>query len=673
MSTNQTVIIDNQVVAIDGEQSLLELIRKIGIDIPTFCYNSELSIYGACRMCVVELEGRGIVASCSTPPAPGMKIATNSPRVQRARKTVLELLLANHDRECTTCEKSGHCKLQDLAERFGVRKIRFGERDVKLPLDDSGTSLVRDPNKCILCGDCVRMCSEVQGIGVLNFANRGSKVQVTPAFHKNLTDVDCVNCGQCAAICPTGAIVVKSEIGKAWAALNDSSKLVVAQVAPAVRVALGEEFGLPAGEIVTGKVVAALKRLGFGKVFDTSMAADLTVMEETTEFLERVEKGERLPQFTSCCPAWVKYAEHNEVDFLPNLSSCRSPQQMFGSLVKRYWARELGKKPEDIYVISIMPCTAKKFEITRPEFSIDGVPDVDLVLTTQELARMIREAGLAFDKVEVESFDMPFGFTTGAGVIFGATGGVAEAALRAAYEIVTGTILEQVNFEEVRGFKGLKEFTVDLNGTEIKVAVVHGLANAKELLRRIKDGEADYHLIEVMACPGGCIGGAGQPIATDQEIKKARARSIYRADKLSQLRKAQDNPVVAKFYEKWLEHPNSHEAHETLHTSYATRGRITDEDIQLFTSERKHKVDLAVCVGTCCYLKGSYNTLQEFIKKAEQAGVRDRLNLHATFCLEGCSQGPSIRINDEVIGGVTADRVESVLKEHVLPKLPVQS
>lgn len=592
MNDRQTLIIDHQEVVIDNEPNLLTLIRKIGIDMPTFCYYSELSIYGACRMCVVEIEGRGIVASCSTPPAAGMKILTNSPRVQRVRRNVLELLLANHDRDCTSCEKSGNCKLQELANRFGIRNNRFGERQEKLPLDQSGPSIVRDPNKCILCGDCVRVCSEVQGVGILDFINRGSKAQVAPAFNKELAEVDCVNCGQCSAVCPTGALVVKSQVGEAWKAIHNPDKVVVVQIAPAVRVALGEEFGQTPGEIVTGKMVAALKRLGFDKVFDTSITADLTVMEETTEFLNRFTQGGTIPQFTSCCPAWVKYVEHNQTDFLPNLSSCRSPQQMFGSLVKKYWAKELGKAPGDIVVISIMPCTAKKFEAGRPEFATDGVQDVDLVLTTQELGRMIREAGLVFEKLEMESFDMPFGFTTGAGVLFGTTGGVAEAVIRAAYEMVTGELLEQVNFEGVRGFEKVKEVTLNLKGKEVRVAVVHGLGNAKQLLAKLKAGEANFDLIEVMACPGGCIGGAGQPVATGTDVKKARSKGIYNADKLSQLRKSQDNPVVAKFYEKWLEKPNSHEAHGSLHTEYTNRSRIVGEDIQLLSSEQALRVSV---------------------------------------------------------------------------------
>lgn len=667
MSVNNLIYIDNQAVEINGEKNLLQLIRKTGIDLPTFCYHSELSVYGACRMCVVEVEGQGIVASCSTPPQPGSRILTNSPRVQRVRRTVLELLLANHERDCTTCEKNGHCKLQELANRFGIRRVRFGERDLKLPIDNSGSSIVRDPNKCILCGDCVRMCSEVQGIGILNFSNRGSQVRVSPAFNKTMAEVDCVGCGQCTAVCPTGALVVKKEIDKAWAALHNRDLLVVAQVAPAVRVALGEEFGIPAGEIVTGKVVAALKRLGFNKVFDTCLAADLTVIEETQEFLERLERNERLLQFTSCCPAWVKFAEFNEPELLHQISSCRSPQQMFGSLVKKYWAKSLDKKPQEIFVISIMPCTAKKYEAARPEFSENKVRDVDLVLTTQELAQMIRESGLDFANLDAESFDMPLGFTTGAGVIFGASGGVAEATLRNAYEKVSGEILEQVNFEAVRGFKGLKETSVKINNREIKVAVVHGLGNVQKLIRKIKEGKAEYDLIEVMACPGGCIGGAGQPIAVT-ETKQARGHAIYKADKLSQLRKSQDNPIVARIYQNWLEKPGSDQAHRSMHTKYRTRAKIKGEDIELLSSREEDKVDIAVCVGACCYQKGSYDTLREFMKQADQLNLSERVNLHATVCMEGCQHSPSVKIDGELLEEVTPSKVESIFKSRVLSR-----
>jgi NADH-quinone oxidoreductase subunit G len=408
------------------------------------------------------------------------------------------------------------------------------------------------------------------------------------------------------------------------------------------------------------------------------MAADLTVMEETAEFLNRIKKGENLPQFTSCCPAWVKYAEHNAADLLKNLSTCRSPQQIFGSVVKRHWAKKLGKKPEEVFVISIMPCSAKKFEAARPEFSVNGVRDVDLVLTTQELARMIRESGLLFDQLEVEAFDMPFGLTTGAGVIFGATGGVAEAVLRTAHSLLTCKPADEYandglfNFETVRGFEGLKEAVLEVDGLEVKVAVVHGLGNAKRLLAEVKEGKANYHLIEVMACPGGCVGGAGQPVATGGEAKKKRAQGLYSADKLSQLRKAHDNPAVARLYEQWLKKPNSSEAHKTLHTSYQMRGRITGEEITLLTSKQENKINLAVCVGTCCYLKGSYDTLKKLMEKAESEGVGDRINLHATFCLENCEKGgPSVRVDDTVVSGVTPDKVESFFTENILGKLKI--
>jgi NADH-quinone oxidoreductase subunit G len=442
---------------------------------------------------------------------------------------VLELLLANHDRDCTTCEKSGVCKLQDLAQRMGVRQVRFGHREKMLPIDNSSPAIVRDPNKCILCGDCVRVCAEVQGIGVLDFINRGSEAVVSPAFGKNLADVDCVNCGQCASVCPTGALVVRSEIEDVFKAINDPSKVVVAQIAPAVRVAIGEEFGFRPGEVAMGQMVASLKKMGFDKVYDTSFTADLTVLEETHEFLERVQKGEHLPQFTSCCPAWVKYAEQYHPELLSQLSSCRSPQQMFGSVAKRFLSKQLGVKPQDLVVVSIMPCTAKKFEARRPEFivQIDGVnvPDVDNVLTTQELARMIKEYGLDFVNLEPEPLDMPFGLSTGAGMIFGNSGGVAEAVLRAAGEMATGQSSGQVKFSEVRGLDGIREAEVDVAGNKVRLAVVHSLSNAKALLEKLAAGEVAYDLIEVMACPGGCIGGGGQPLPYDTGAKLKRRKS----------------------------------------------------------------------------------------------------------------------------------------------------
>lgn len=656
------IFINNHSYELNDEENLLKVVRKAGIELPTFCYHSELSVYGACRMCLVEVEGQGIVAACSTTPRPGMKIKTHTKRLQHIRRMALELLLANHNRECTTCDRSGSCKLQELAERFGIKDIRFGHRDQQLPIDASSPSLVRDPNKCILCGDCVRMCQEVQGIGVLDFANRGSKVVVTPAFGKNMAEVDCVNCGQCAAVCPTGALVVKSQREDVWDALQDETKTVIVQIAPAVRVAIAEEFGGKPGDIELGKLAAALRRLGFARIFDTSFAADLTVMEETREFIGRLQSNDRIPQFTSCCPAWVKYAEQYQADMLDHLSSCKSPQQMFGSVAKEFYAKELGIDRKDLIVVSLMPCSAKKFEAQREEFAVDGVKDVDFVLTTHEIAKMIKEAGIIFTDLEIESLDMPFGFFTGAGVIFGATGGVAEAALRAAYEMVTQKKLEDVNFKAVRGMQGLKEATVDLAGTEVKIAVVHGLGNVKELLRKIKAGEAHYDLIEVMACPGGCIGGAGQPFPNDTEARKERAAGIYRADRMNTLHKSQDSPVINEFYKNHLEKLSHDELHDLLHTDYGNRRRIKGQSISLMGAPAG-ELSVSVCVGTCCYLGGSYDLLQNLMRVVENdPTLHDRVKIQATFCFENCQGGPSLKIGDEIIGKMTAADTDKVIE-----------
>lgn len=543
-----TMVIDGQKVEFDGEKNILDVIRKAGIVLPTFCYHSELSIYGACRMCMVEDKWGRPMAACSSLPKDGLEIFTNTPSLQKHRRMILELILANHHRDCTTCEKNGKCKLQELATRFGIRRVRFGSRDQSLSLDKSSSAIVRNPDKCILCGDCVRMCEEIQSMGVLGFAYRGSRIKVTPAFEASLSESECVNCGQCAAVCPTGAIVVKNETEELWSLLYNPAKRVVAQIAPAVRVSLGEEFGLPAGEVVTGKVVAALKKLGFDEVYDTSLAADLTVLEESHEFMERLKKGTALPLFTSCCPAWVRYVETKHPDLLPHISTCRSPQQMFGALIKEHFRTAKDEDSKDTVVVSIMPCTAKKAEAARPEYTINGERDVDLVITTQELATMIREAGILFNELDSEALDMPFGLSSGAGILFGATGGVAEAVLRKCYGPKNSETLKQMAFSGVRGMEGIKEISVELEDRVLNFAIVHGLKNATDLLESIRKGKKHYDFVEVMACPGGCIGGAGQPLPFDSRIKEMRAKGIYQADRVSQIKRSEENPVIMALY-----------------------------------------------------------------------------------------------------------------------------
>jgi NADH-quinone oxidoreductase subunit G len=668
-----TLTIDGRTVAIEGERNLLELVRKANIDLPTFCYHSELSVYGACRLCLVQIEGRGIQGACSTPPEPGLKILTTTPEIREIRRIAVELLLANHDQSCPTCSRSTNCQLQSLAQRLGVKQVRFKPVQKRVPLDESSPSLVRDPNKCVLCGDCVRMCSEIQGIGAIDFAHRGHEVSVQPAFGKNLGDVECVNCGQCASVCPTGALTPKSEIDEVWNLLADPTKTVVVQIAPAVRVGLGESFGLPPGEITTGRIVAALKFLGFNQIYDTSFAADLTVLEESTEFLERKGKGGTLPMFTSCCPGWVKYAEQYFPELLPNLSTCRSPQAMFGSLVKGMLPEQLKIERKDLKVVAIMPCTAKKFEAKRPEMGVDGDPDVDHVLTTQELAQMIKSAGLIFDTLQPESFDMPFGFYTGAGVIFGNSGGVMEAVLRYAAEKITGKKLEDVEFQQVRGDSGLREASINVNGTELKLAIVHGLRNARVVAEQVRAGKSHYDLIEVMACPGGCIGGAGQPISTSRDSRALRTKGLYHADKMLQLHKSQDNVFITECYAKFLGEIGGEKAHHLLHTTYQSRHRISDESLPLMQSKNEDKVKVSVCLGTNCFLKGSQEVLNGVLRHAEQTGLEGRLDVRAGFCFEKCETGPTVMIDGQHVCGCTAEKAIEVINSRIENESPAHT
>ena len=656
MDEKKSLWIDGREVAIEGERNLLEVIRKAGIDIPTFCYHSELSIYGACRLCLVEIEGRGLVASCSIPPEPGIKVLTNTPNIRKIRRVNVELLLANHDQNCTTCPKTGSCQLQSLAKRMGIEKVRFHSTHPAGEKDCSSLALVRDPGKCVLCGDCVRFCSEVQSVGALDFAFRGSKAKVVPAFGKNLADVECINCGQCARVCPTGALVPRSEIEEVWKALDNPEKTVVVQMAPATRVSVGEYFGMEGGSITTGQIVAALKKLGFDKIYDTSFTADLTVIEEASEFIVRKTKGEKLPQFTSCCPGWVKFAEQYFPELLPNLSTCRSPQQMFGSLAKAVLPEMLKVDRKNLVVVSLMPCTAKKFEARRPEFVVNGEADVDFVLTAQELGRMVEQAGIRFKELKPESLDMPFGFKTGAGVIFGSSGGVTEAVLRFVSEKVTGVKLDSVDFLETRGEEGIREVEIALGDEKVKIAIVYGLANARKVAEAAKKGESPYALIEVMACPGGCVNGAGQPVTYNRETIRRRAESLYEVDKSLQLHKSQDNPYIVDTYKKFLGDVGGEKAHHLLHTHYYSRKRINDEGMVLVEGGENKKVEIGVCVGTNCYVKGSQDILRNLFHHIESRGLEDYVEAKAAFCFENCKSAPVVRVGDTLINDCTFEK-----------------
>ena len=583
----KTLFIEGKEVEFTDEPNLLEVIRKAGMNVPTFCYRPDLTSFGACRMCVVEVEypnGRKMInSSCTMPPETGIKVHLNTEATRRIRKTVLELLLANHDRKCLTCERSGNCELQKYAEEYGIKNIRFPDKalDSYLPVDESSPALVRDPNKCILCGACVRACTEFQGHSVLGFANRGSKTLVQPMNGRPLAEVDCVNCGQCAAVCPTGALSIKNDTDKVWAEITNPAKTVVVQMAPATRVALGEIFGLKPGENTIGLMNAALRRLGFDYVFDTNFSADLTIMEEATEFLGRLQSGENLPLFTSCCPAWIKYLETQHPDMLHHLSSCKSPMSMLSPVLVDLVPKYYNVDRENLVVVAVMPCTAKKYECKRPELGRDGRPDTDYVITTQELGKMIRSAGIDFNALEPEDNDSPFGEYTGAGTIFGASGGVAEAAVRTAYEFATGEELNPVDIKEMRGTSNRsKTVELDIKGTKVVVRVVSTLKEAEKAIQEIKRGEANFQLLEVMACPGGCINGGGQPRSCDDStIKGKRADGLYKEDSELPLRESHKNPSIQKLYNEFLEKPGSHKAHELLHTVYKNKFEGSYKDV----------------------------------------------------------------------------------------------
>ena len=563
MEVNNMMEIDGIPVKIEGERNLLEVISKTGIKLPVFCYHSDLSIYGACRMCMVEDERGRLMASCSTLPRAGMKIKTNTGRLRKYRKNILEFLLASHCRDCTTCEKSGHCSLQELAAQFGITSIRFPNDKNEPVIDDSSPSIIRDSSKCILCGDCVRECNEIQRVGAIDFAFRGAEATVSTAFKKPIAETLCVNCGQCAAACPTGAIVVRDDTEKVWKMLDDPEVFVTCEIAPAVRVGIGHELGLETGENAIGRIISALHRMGFDQVYDTATGADLTVIEEANEFIERIQNGGPLPLFTSCCPAWVQYVEKKYPEFLPFISTCRSPMSMFASVIKDYYKDRLPNGKKKHYHVALMPCTAKKFEAKRGEFKTEEDPDTDDVITTQELIRMIKRSGIMFNELEPEAIDLPFGTMSGAGIIFGVTGGVTEAVLRRISADNSRNTMAMIELTGVRGMDDVKEARVPYGDKNLHIAVVSGLSNAREIIKGIQSGELKYDLVEVMACRGGCISGAGQPYISHRHRAK-RGESLYRTDRVTPIKRSQDNPLIVSLYEGQLKD----RSHELLHVDY---------------------------------------------------------------------------------------------------------
>ncbi len=558
------MIIDGERIEFTDEKNILAVIRKAGIILPTFCYYSDLSIYGACRMCVVEDQWGGIIASCSTPPKDGMEIRTNTPKLYYHRKRILELLLAAHCRDCTTCEKNGKCKLQELATRFGIPGVRFENTNPIRPIDTSSKAIVRNPNKCILCGDCVRVCSEIQHVGAIDFAHRGSKMEISTAFGRAIADTNCVSCGQCAAVCPTGAITIKRDSHDVWEAIHNPKKRVVVQIAPAVRVAIGEAYGYEPGENTIGKLVASLRKLGVDAIFDTSVGADLTIMEESEELIETLEEKDRkYPLFTSCCPGWIRFVETQYPHMMKHVSTAKSPMEMFGAVIKEYYRKQDKKEGKETVSVAIMPCTAKKFEASREEFKRKGIPDVDYVLTSAEVITMLQEIGIRFDRLEPEAYDMPFSIYSGAGVIFGATGGVTEAAVRRVVADKSPKSLKEIEFIGVRGMEGVKVCELALGERQIRIGIVSGLGNADHLLQKIEKGEERFDFVEVMACPGGCVAGAGQPFARSTE-KRMRAEGLYKNDKALQIKRSEENPLVETLYSDLLKNRE----HELLHVEY---------------------------------------------------------------------------------------------------------
>jgi iron-only hydrogenase group A len=573
----QLTINNIKVNAEDG-MTILDAAKSVGIHIPTLCHLKDLAPTGACRICVVEVQGqRNLTPSCAFPVYDGMVVETNSPRVRRARKTIVELLIENHLQDCLICVRNKNCELQNLSEKYSVREHRYVGESKNHAIDISSASMERDPAKCILCGRCVRVCHEVQKVGAIDFTNRGFSTIVTTPYNKGINVSDCILCGQCILVCPTAALREKGALKEVVNAINDRTKFTIVQVAPAVRATLGEEYNMPLGTDVTGQMVTGLKRLGFKKVFDTNFGADLTIMEEATELIHRIQNGGSLPMFTSCCPGWIKYAEQNRPEILEHLSSCKSPHEMEGAILKTYYAKKMGINPKDIFVVSIMPCTVKKYESNRNELSEDNMADVDAVLTTRELVRFFKLAGIEFGDLPEGYFDNPLGESTGAAAIFGTSGGVMEAALRTTYFKISGKELENLDLEAVRGKEGVKEATVSINGLDINVAVVNGIGNVKKVLDDVQNGTSKYHFVEVMTCPGGCINGGGQPIHQMTEKIQKRMKALYQIDSRMKLRRSHENESVKILYKEFLGESNSHKAHEILHTEYFDKKSVVDK------------------------------------------------------------------------------------------------
>jgi len=653
------IYVDGREVIIgDNERNLLEALKKVGIEIPNLCYLSEASIYGACRLCLVEVNGKNIVTSCNLKPEEGMIIRTNTPEIYEIRKGILELLLASHNRDCTTCERNGSCKLQEYAEAFGIREIRFDSvrKDGGI---DKLSPVVRDNSKCILCGDCVRVCEELQGVAAIDIAGRGFASKVTPAFEHSLADVECVYCGQCAAYCPTGALYVRNDIDKVYNALKKKDKVVIGMIAPAVRTAIQEEFGMEKDLFVAGRVSSFLKMLGFAKVFEVPFGADLVAYEEAHEFLDRLEKGEKLPQLTSCCPAWVKYVEEFFPTYIDNLSTVKSPQQALGTVIKEIYSKEIGVSKEDIFLVSIMPCTAKKYEAERSEHN--GI--VDAVLTTKELIQMIKASGIKLSDLTPEAFDKPFNLYSQGGLDFGKTGGVLGTVLSVINDKVK---IKEFNEEEIE--KGIRLFNITLgDGKKVKAMAVFNLGNAKKVMKDIKEGILQVDIIEVMACGYGCIGGGGQPYPNDTAVRKNRTKILKDMVSINPIKTPTENPYLMDLYNKYLKHPLSHETHHLLHTTYSPKRRVPEEDIEILPLPLpdEEKVKVRVCLGTSCYMKGSYKILSDLIELVRKEDWAKNIEVVGTFCTENCDKSPNVMINDILISEANTDRVKEMLKKYV--------